>query len=402
MAIAPISEKEVRDVLMNDNALARLFFQHEGHLSDKWEQYLSIYEAELSRFVASAKPVRLLEIGVQNGGSLEIWSKYLPPHSTVIGLDIDPAVQNLRFEGNIRAFVADVNDSERVEHLIGADLFDIIIDDGSHTSSDIIAAFKSLFPRLGPGGKYIVEDLHASYWRSHGGGLRLRSSSMEYLKDIVDALNADHFMPEDSVSASERLELEVLGRQIGRIAFYDSVAVIEKLVAEKKRPYRHLITGQHAHVNDPLEFIVAAPTKHIESWLLGEAAARSVDTGLKEKLAQSQREVENLGNKLTLLELEVAAARDDANVQRALASELDAQRTRNTSLEHQLQGVLKKLGDALAHADAQQYRNAAIEEQLNASVAKLAQTQSDMNAVLNSTSWRATAALRRVVTIIRK
>src|ERR1700730_10944805 len=108
-------------VQMNDNRLARLFFQHEGKLSDKWEQYLSIYETELKRFVEQGKPVRLLEIGVQNGGSLEIWAKYLPPDSTVIGVDIDPAVQNLRFEGNVRAFVADVNDSAKVERLIGAD-----------------------------------------------------------------------------------------------------------------------------------------------------------------------------------------------------------------------------------------------------------------------------------------
>ena len=144
-------------------------------------------------FVARATPVRLLEIGVQNGGSLEVWSKYLPPDSTIIGIDIDPTVEKLNFNGNVRAFVADINDTDKVDRLIGPEPFDVIIDDGSHTSSDIISTFRRLFPRLALGGKYIVEDLHASYWKSHEGGLRLRSSSIEYFKDVVDALNADYF-----------------------------------------------------------------------------------------------------------------------------------------------------------------------------------------------------------------
>jgi methyl-accepting chemotaxis protein len=339
---------------MNDNRLARVFFQHEGKLSDKWEQYLSIYETELKRFVEQGKPVRLLEIGVQNGGSLEIWAKYLPTDSIVIGVDIDPAVQKLHFEGNVRAFVADVNDCEEVERLIGAEPFDIIIDDGSHTSSDIIAAFKNLFPRVAPGGKYIVEDLHASYWSSHGGGLRLRSSSMEYLKDIVDALNADYFDPKDSVSDAEGVELKRLGRQLGRITFYNSVAVIEKLVKEKEQPYRHLIGGQHALVNDPLNFIVAAPNELLQPWLLGETAARSINLALKD------------------------------------------------ALEKQLQEVLTKLNDALSHAETLRTRNEALAAKFDETQAELAQTRSDIHAILNSTSWRATAALRRAASMIRR
>jgi SAM-dependent methyltransferase len=389
-------------VEMNDNTLARTFFQHDGKLSDKWEQYLSIYEIELKRFVAEAKPVRLLEIGVQNGGSLEIWSKYLPPGSTVIGVDIDPKVQNLRFEGNVQAFVADINDSEKVERLIGADPFDIVIDDGSHTSRDIIAAFKSLFSRVSPGGKYIVEDLHASYWSSHGGGLRLRSSSIEYLKDIVDALNADHFRSEDTVSTTERLELQKLGKQIARVTFYDSVAVIEKLIKEKEQPYRHLISGQHALVEDPLDFIVAAPTELIQSWLLGETAARSINLALKNKLAQSQREIASIGNARKLLEIEAIAARDRIDVQSAYAAEICAQREKNAALEEKLQGLHSEVQKVSARAEAQQAHNTALEAELNEAQNQLARARSDVNAILTSTSWRATAALRRFANLIRK
>jgi Methyltransferase domain len=293
---------------MSNVRLARLFFEHDGKLTDKWEQYLGIYQAEMERFITAGKPVRLLEIGVQNGGSLEVWSKFLPPGSVITGIDIDPAVGDLKFAGNVQAFVADVNDVEKVESCIGREPFDIIIDDGSHTSPDIIATFKHLFSKLAPGGKYFVEDLHCSYWKSHQGGLRLRSSSVEYFKDIVDALNADHFEPNDRFSAEAKSEISELSRQIARISFYDSVVIIEKLIAEKQRPYRHLLSGKEASVNDPVNFIATAPSELISPWLVGDEAARSIDIKLKEDLQRSRGEIETMREDRTRLKYEMAAA----------------------------------------------------------------------------------------------
>jgi 23S rRNA U2552 (ribose-2'-O)-methylase RlmE/FtsJ len=292
---------------MNNLRLTQLFFEHDGKLTDKWEQYLGIYQGEMERFIVAGKPVRLLEIGVQNGGSLEVWSKFLPQGSTIIGIDIDPAVGDLKFAGNIRAFVADVNDVEKVEGYIGTEPFDIIIDDGSHTSPDIISTFKRLFSKLAPGGKYFAEDLHCSYWKSHQGGLRLQSSSVEYFKNIVDALNADHFEANDCLSAEAKTEISDLSRQIARITFYDSVVVIEKLIAEKQRPYRHLLSGQETPVNSPVDFIAAAPSELIRPWLVGDAAARSIDTKLKDELQRLRGEIEVIRDDRTRLAISYAA-----------------------------------------------------------------------------------------------
>ena len=38
----------------------------------KWHHYFDVYERHLARFRGS--PVRVLEIGVKNGGSLSLWS----------------------------------------------------------------------------------------------------------------------------------------------------------------------------------------------------------------------------------------------------------------------------------------------------------------------------------------
>ncbi|MEI8210365.1 MAG: hypothetical protein WCG16_14235, partial [Methylococcales bacterium] len=57
-----------------NTGLSRIFANHKGKVSDKW----SIYLYEYSRLFETYRnrPVRLLEIGVQNGGSLEIWGQY--------------------------------------------------------------------------------------------------------------------------------------------------------------------------------------------------------------------------------------------------------------------------------------------------------------------------------------
>ena len=115
-----------------DYPLHQLFECHSGKATDKWEQYLIAYESELAVFRARNVPVRLLEIGVQNGGSLELWYKYLPVGSTCCGLDIDERVAALRYSTeNISVHVCDATDSASLERVIGTQTFDIIIDDGS-------------------------------------------------------------------------------------------------------------------------------------------------------------------------------------------------------------------------------------------------------------------------------
>ena len=325
---------------MNNSRLARLFFEHDGKLTDKWEQYIGIYQGEMERFIAAGRPVRLLEIGVQNGGSLEIWSKFLPHGSTIIGIDIDPAVGDLNFAGNVRAFVADVNDVEKVEACIGVQPFDIIIDDGSHTSPDIISTFKHLVSKLAPGGKYFAEDLHCSYWKSHQGGLRLRTSAVEYFKDIVDALNADHFESSDCLSAEAKIEIPDLCRQIARISFYDSVVVIEKLIAEKQRPYRHLLSGQDTPVNDPAEFIAAAPSELIHAWVVGDAAARSIDIKLQDIVQRSLRELETMREEMAATSAEYEAR--ILQVRSELDSILQSRTWRARNLLRKVAGLIRK------------------------------------------------------------
>ena len=95
--------------------------------------------------VWSGRPVNLLEIGVQNGGSLQVWSKYLPPGSAAFGIDIDPACAALRFDANVSARVDDATRPAELDRMLGEAPFDIIVYDGSHRSEDVIATFRAYF-----------------------------------------------------------------------------------------------------------------------------------------------------------------------------------------------------------------------------------------------------------------
>ena len=210
-----------------DNDMARIFHAHEGRLAQKWDHYHRIYDRHLARFRGSK--FKFLEIGVNHGGSLQIWRKYFGPDATIFGVDIDkrcaavgdPPSINIRIGSQ-----ADLPFLRSVVKEMGG--IDVVLDDGSHYVSHQRASFEALFPLLSPRGTYIVEDLHTNYWRGqYEGGWRRRSTFIEQMKDVVDDLHGWwHTKPQRLSGAHSTVEA---------IHFYDSVVVIEK--NPKKGPF---------------------------------------------------------------------------------------------------------------------------------------------------------------------
>ncbi len=178
---------------LKSKTLEEFYSQHTGKVSDKWSSYLFVYDQILKKY--RNMNVRLLEIGVQNGGSLEIWSKYFSNAKLILGCDINPKCAKLTYEkSRIHVLVGDANSDEVKSNVIElSKSFDIIIDDGSHHSSDIIKSFARYFPLLEDGGIYIVEDIHSSYWKEYEGGLFYPFSSVTFFKYLIDIINYEHW-----------------------------------------------------------------------------------------------------------------------------------------------------------------------------------------------------------------
>ena len=286
-------------------SLRDLFWAHRGPLSDKWEQYIPIYECELRPYLERSAPIVLLEIGVQNGGSLEIWHKLLPPHSRVVGMDIDERCRELKLSEGIELHIGDATQKAFVNSALGETCFDIIIDDGSHRSNDIIASFDILFGRLKPGGIYIVEDLHCSYWPAYGGGFRAEGSSIEWAKNLVDAINADHLESTSDLRSEELAQLRAFNTEIARIAFFDSVLVVQKYVAPKHRPFARLLTGAEVPLFDPMEWIARMPAENLGNLIVGPSVARRLETGFKQRLEEKEGELKRQEQELKRQEQEL-------------------------------------------------------------------------------------------------
>ncbi|QJR15686.1 class I SAM-dependent methyltransferase [Usitatibacter palustris] len=215
--------------------LRELYLSHGGKVADKWALYLDVYERVLAPY--RNKPVSMVEVGVQNGGSLEIWARYFPEAAAILGCDIDPKCGELRFsDPRISVVVGPANTEETFREITSrVPSFDIFIDDGSHTSRDIVFSFLNYFPRLSSGGLYVVEDLHCAYMPAFGGGIHRPDTSMAFLKALADFVNrpwwerardpAAHLDPifGQGHGVDPASFADVLG-----VSFYDSMCIIEK------------------------------------------------------------------------------------------------------------------------------------------------------------------------------
>lgn len=236
---------------MSNNSLHQLYAEHTGKVSDKWSLYLSEYDRLFKDY--RDKPIRLLEIGIQNGGSLEIWSKFFNNASVLIGCDINPDCKLLNYDDSrIEIIIGDANSAEVCERLSQlSPQFDIIIDDGSHLSRDIIKSFALYFPTIVDGGIYIVEDLHCSYWVNLEGGLFDPYSSISFFKRLADVINHEHWgIPKARsdillgifTKYGCSVNPEVL-TQVHSVEFINSMCVIRKAPAQDNSLGRRVIAG---------------------------------------------------------------------------------------------------------------------------------------------------------------
>ncbi len=253
---------------MSKPDLRSVFDNHQRLGSDKWTSYFKAYDKHFSHF--RDEPISLLEIGVQNGGSLEIWGKYFPQAERLIGCDIEEKCGDLTFEDpRIKVFIGDANTVVTAEKIF-ADTpeFDLIIDDGSHLVEDVLRSFAIYFPRVKEGGVYVVEDLHTSYWKPWGGGTDITLSSMGFLKLLADLTNQAFWHNKNAqfnllkpFADRYGVALDANEMIIEEISFSDSVCIIRK--GKREFDNRRHLTGTIFSVVDQSSSVALSGTREL-------------------------------------------------------------------------------------------------------------------------------------------
>ena len=261
--------------------LVSLYRAHHGKVSDRWSLYLAEYDRLLAPW--RDRPVRLLEIGIQNGGSLEIWGRYFPNATALVGCDIDPKCIELRYDDPRVSVVVDDACTDAGQQRI-ADAcreYDIVIDDGSHRSGHIVDAFARYFPMLSSDGLFVAEDLHCSYWSEFEGGLADPVSSISLFKALADVTTHEHwgiplerqrYLDAFAIRYGARFAEDVLAC-VHSVEFVNSMCIVRKRPAESNALGARVIVGEDESVRPgALEYsgsVAAPPDQTANPWTGG-------------------------------------------------------------------------------------------------------------------------------------
>jgi hypothetical protein len=182
------------------------------------------------------RPIRLLEIGIDQLGSVNLWRTYFKAGLELHGIDRDKKTFE---DSSVHLHKVDQSKLAELKRFVEStkDGFDVIVDDGSHIPEHQLQTLESLWPILSPGGVYILEDIETSFWGKselYGYLFDARRSTQNVVGQLlpaVDAVNAEFL----SHKARHRLATHRLGAvlmDIEMISFGQNCIVLLKKDAE--------------------------------------------------------------------------------------------------------------------------------------------------------------------------
>jgi hypothetical protein len=254
--------------------------RHRGAMI-KHDHFFDIYDSHLSHL--QNKNLKILEIGVYNGGSLYMWKNYFP-NSKVTGLDIDPYCKRwAEPDKDINVYIGDQCDTDFLKEVCEKEgPFDLIIDDGGHINHQIITSFEFLFDYLKEGGTYVVEDTFASYYPKYGDNESDReigtrgeilnpvlkpfdknNTSMEFLKSLTDKLNVWAYRSDEAGELKKTGKIDKYEKSLYSMHFYDCIVFINKITRPGNNPGENSFGKDvwYEHIDRNKEYMIDPVTK---------------------------------------------------------------------------------------------------------------------------------------------
>jgi predicted O-methyltransferase YrrM len=126
--------------------------------------------------VKEINPKNILELGIFQGGSVVLYNELFKPRkfvaidlNTVTLPHLEEYLRNYPGGSNVSLRLGvDQADRARLAEIcateFGGESLDLVIDDASHYLFETRESFRELFPRLRPGGVYIIEDWGWAHW----------------------------------------------------------------------------------------------------------------------------------------------------------------------------------------------------------------------------------------------
>lgn len=143
-------------------------------------------------------PSRMVEFGVQRGGSIRAWLE-LFPGVLVLGVDDDKNIPRA-MGGNSYTSVGPQDDPVLVpllKDVVKDEPYDLIIDDCSHNVTLTLRTLALCWPLLRAGGAYVIEDVPAAvYWPVYNSDGE-RNDWYAWLADLSKEQNTEAWKDEE-------------------------------------------------------------------------------------------------------------------------------------------------------------------------------------------------------------
>ena len=191
------------------------YFKNSKKYSIKWNNYFSIYEEVLKKY--KNKKIKLLEVGIGDGGSLFMWKNYFKKGSKIFGIDLNEEAKDLKKYG------FDITIGDQSKKLFWKNFFkknkkfDILIDDGGHTNLQQITTFMESLNHINDGGIIVIEDTHTSYMNKKGFRNPSKYSFINFSKLIVENMHRRN--------PNLKKNLSMISNKVYSVEYFDSIIV---------------------------------------------------------------------------------------------------------------------------------------------------------------------------------
>jgi len=194
---------------------------NEGPGLDHFWNYAPEYDENINQLrkwaVSKGKKVKMVEIGVQSGGSTRVWKRYFRGTLEYIGIDINPKCKQFEsIDEGIRIEIGSQLSTKFLSSLCSTyGPFDLVVDDGGHTNEMISTSLASLWPCLNDNAVYVIEDLYK---------LTGQSNSLDFAEESIYT-TVSHWMKVRSPShkIKSTISPDYPGWYLKKLAYYDSI-----------------------------------------------------------------------------------------------------------------------------------------------------------------------------------
>ena len=197
-------------------------FQSSPRYSIKWSNYFDIYEKIFNKYID--KKIKVVEIGIGDGGSLFMWKNFFGKKAKIIGVELNPEAKKLEkfgfkiYNGDQSSQIFWKNFYKKIGKV------DILVDDGGHTNLQQVTTLMESINYINHGGMIVIEDTHTSYMKNKGFKNPSKFSFINFSTSLIENLHRRNPML--------KKELNMFSKKISSVEYYDSITVIN--IAKKK------------------------------------------------------------------------------------------------------------------------------------------------------------------------